>query len=82
MGVTEALVQNIKSVTNNHKQLQNVCVSVLLIKALSLSFNKLQVLLKTKRCQLIHLNSFIQNEQWITVKSLQLRGVGRTALMS
>jgi len=41
-GVAEFLVVEKKSVTNIHKQLQNVCVSVLLVKALTLFLHKLQ----------------------------------------
>jgi hypothetical protein len=43
MGITVFLVAEKKSVTDIHKQLQNVCVSVLLVKALSLVLHKLQV---------------------------------------
>jgi uncharacterized membrane protein len=49
IGVTEVLVQ--KKISNIYKQLQNVFLSVLLIKALSLIFHKLQVLRKPSIAQ-------------------------------
>jgi hypothetical protein len=70
VGVTEVLVakkkKKKKTVTHIHKKLQNVCLSVLLIKALSFILHKLQVLQKAKQSSVIHLNTFIQNDQWIT----------------
>jgi len=76
------LWQKKKSLTNIHKQLQNVCVSVLLVKALTLVLHKLQVPWKPKQRSVIHSHLFIQNDQWLTDReSLQLRGVGRTVLL-
>jgi len=72
-----------KSVTDIHKQLQNVCVSVLLIKALSLVLHKLLVLRKPKQCSVIHSNSFIQNNQynqWIAGRKTAIKGSGNNCI--
>jgi hypothetical protein len=66
-----------KSLMNIHKQLQNVCMSVLLIKTLSLVLHKLHVLRKPQQCSVIYSNLFIQNDQWVTDRKLAIKGSGR-----
>ena len=65
-----------KSLMNIHKQLQNVCMSVLLIKTLSLVLHKLHVLRKPQQCSVIHSIYSFKMTSGLETK-LAIKGSGR-----